>query len=209
MKLTQVAITIAGLAGSCLLNGCSGPKIEEPKFDAQAVADAALKAYDSDNDGRIGPQELKEAPGLREAAPDLDTDHDSGLSREEIVARIELYAELRLALAPSECHVLLDKRPLAGATVRLIPVEFLQDMIQPADGVTGETGHASPTVDDPVAKAEGVTGANPGFYRVEVSLLDGTGKETIPAKYNTETTLGLHVGHIFHGGATQFELSSR
>ena len=209
MKLARMAMTIAGLAGICFWAGCYSPKIEEPKFDVQAVGDAAMQLYDADNDGRIGGKELKDSPGLREAVADLDTDGDRALSREEIVARIEKYAELRLALAPSACNVSMNNRPLEGATVRFVPVELLEGMIQQAQGVTDASGEATPTVDDPVAKAEGITGANPGFYRVEVSLVDSNGKETIPAKYNAETTLGIHIGHIFHGGATRFELTSR
>jgi hypothetical protein len=52
-------------------------------------------------------------------------------------------------------------------------------------------------------------GVQPGLYRVEVSkMVDG--KETIPSKYNTETTLGVEVAQgspVMIMGA-QFELKS-
>ena len=210
MHWNPSTVTIVGLATICLLGGClGGPKIEEPTFDSQAAAAGAMRLHDTNKDGQISGNELKQCPGLRAASSRLDTNHDGGFSVEEIATLIEFYAEIRLALAPFSCQVLMNNRPLQGATIRLVPVEFLEGMIQPAEGMTDESGNVLPATDDPVAKAEGVTGVNPGFYRVEISRVDGNGQETIPAKYNTETTLGCHVGHIFHGMGTRFELSSR
>jgi hypothetical protein len=39
-----------------------------------------------------------------------------------------------------------------------------------------------------------------GFYRIQVSRKDAEGKETIPARYNSETTLGQEVGPRTPGG---------
>jgi len=208
--LARIAGMTAGLAGICLLGGClGGPKLQTPKFDAPAAATAAMQLHDANKDGQIGRWELKDCPGLREAVPDADTNGDGALSEEEIIARIETYAEVQLALIPFECRFFVNKRPLKGATVRLVPLEFLEGMIRPADGVTDDSGLVAPAVDDPVAKAEGVTGVNAGFYRIKVSLVDSDGKETISAKYNSETTLGCDVGHTFHRGVTRFDLASR
>ena len=180
MNLAWLAVTTAGLASICLLSGCfGGPKLEEPTFDAQAAAASAMRLYDANSDGQISGNELRESPGLMQAVTEFDTNGDGALSEEEIVVRIEFYAEIRLALAPFSCQVSMDNGPLEGATVRLIPAEFIEGMVNPAEGVTDASGHVAPTVDDPVAKAEGVTGVNLAFYHVEISLVDSNGKETI------------------------------
>jgi hypothetical protein len=79
-------------------------------------------------------------------------------------------------------------QPLAGATVRLIPDEILTNL-KAAEGITDPRGYIDfriPGSDSP--------GVQPGIYRVEVSLKDASGKEHIPAKYNSQTELGLEVG---------------
>ena len=210
LNLAWTAVTTAEWAAICLVIGClGGPGIDEPTFDTQAVADTAMRLYDANKDGQISDEEISEWPGLVKAMGEFDTDGDGVLSAEETVAVIEFYADIRMSVAPLVCHVSMDDHPLSGATVNLIPTEFMEGMVKPAEGVTDESGQASPTMDDPVAEGEGDSGVNPGFYHVKISLVDSEGNETIPAKYNTETTLGCHVGRIFLGMRARYELTSQ
>jgi hypothetical protein len=89
--------------------------------------------------------------------------------------------------------VQLDGRPLTDAKVLFEPESFLGDQVQAAEGETAAAGTTSvsipkanrPTPDTP-------PGLQLGFYRVRISKEVG-GKETIPARYNSETTLGQEV----------------
>jgi len=201
---------IATAATICLFLGCSGgSQITTPTFDAQAAAAAAMELYDADHDGQLSKKELAKAPGLRASIPEADANSDGSLSADEIVKRIETLAEIRLALLPFECQISMNNRPLVGATLKLIPEKFLEGMGRAAAGVSDESGRVSPVVDNPVAKREGVTGVNPGIYRIEISQLDPSGQERIPAKYNVETTLGADVGHAPHRPVERIRLSGR
>jgi hypothetical protein len=84
--------------------------------------------------------------------------------------------------------VLLNGAPLADATVTLVPEGFLGGDFKPAEGTSDNTGFVP-------LKTEGqpVPGCAWGFFKVKVSKKDGAGKETIPARYNTDTILGCEV----------------
>jgi hypothetical protein len=68
-----------------------------------------------------------------------------------------------------------------------VPESFLGDDIKTATGKTGDSGRAALTV--PVTGPRDPPGAALGLYRVEITK---TG-DNIPAKYNSETTLGQEV----------------
>ncbi len=165
------------------------PKIALPAIDAQAAAKAAIDLYDKDGNGTIGGEELKAAPALAAAMADLDEDQDEAVSQEEIVARITAWQDSKIALTNHDCQVMRGEEPLIGATVTLVPEAFLGSEVQTASGITDEEGIAEMSIAD---LPEGVVGVHLGFYRVRVSKLQD-GKELIPAKYNTETTLGEQV----------------
>jgi hypothetical protein len=86
--------------------------------------------------------------------------------------------------------VTLDGRPLVGAEVTLVPEEFLGTDHKSAKATTDPGG-------DFRLKTAGINsiGAQPGVYRIQVSKKDAAGKEMIPARYNTETTLGVELGN--------------
>jgi hypothetical protein len=107
--------------------------------------------------------------------------------------------------------VTLNGRPLVEATVTLEPEPFLGDEIKAATGLTNAFGTTSPSIPkeerpDPTLPG----GAHFGIYKVKISkIVDG--KETIPARYNTETTLGLEVSYDEPGimnGNIPFALTS-
>ena len=61
--------------------------------------------------------------------------------------------------------------------------------ISPASGKTNAEGSASLAIDPEDRFKKGV---NPGLYKVRITKEVG-GKETIPAKYNKDTELGVEV----------------
>jgi hypothetical protein len=193
------------------LVGCSNkPKrIGLPEIDVEAASTKALEAYDKNADGKIAGDELDSTPALKAALRDLDSDGDRGLSKEEIGQRIQKWLDRKGGLVVLPCRVLWNGQPLAEATIRLVPEEFLGQDIKPAEGVTNELGIANIMLapedrPDPTFPQ----GIRPGFFTVQVSKLSG-GKEQIPDKYNTRTTLGAEVSYDagwYAGGPLQFDL---
>jgi hypothetical protein len=177
------------------LAGCSGDRIRAPGLDPKAVADAAIAEYDTNKDGYLDPKELERCPGLNCCWKNLDTDGDGRLSAAEIEKRVALYRDSKIALIVVVCAVELDDGPLGGAAVTMKPESFLGSRIKPASATTDSRGRAEMQIE-----GEQVPGCQCGFYRVEISKKDGTGREIIPARYNTQTILGLEVGPDVRGG---------
>jgi hypothetical protein len=87
----------------------------------------------------------------------------------------------------------MDGRPLEGAEVTFEPAPFLGDNIKAAVDVTSPAGFAQPSIPaDQRPTKDTPAGFQLGLYRVRVSK-KVNGQETIPAKYNTETTLGQQI----------------
>ena len=197
------AITGLGvLALSAMLVGCSGKpsRIAAPTWDPAVMADRAIADLDQDADGKLSAAELASAPGLQYNAKQIDADGDGHLSRDEIFARIEHYQKMGVGLTPFTCTVLLNNRPLVGAKVRLAPEPFLGDIVEPREATSAEGGSVK-------FAAEGINMSVVPvcMYRVEIT----SPEVTLPARYNTETTLGIEVAamtDIDHQGPPVFHL---
>ena len=183
------------VSATVLLVSCSGrpSRIKMPKLDPDVAAAKALDEYDADQDGALSAAELERSPGLKDALPQLDTDRDGRLTAEEIAARLNTWLELDQALHVLPCQVSWRDQPLVGAKVRFIPESFLGDAFRVAEGTTDKYGtaniiHAPEDRPDP----EFAQGVRVGIYRVEISK-ERDGKQQLPAKYNTDTILGLEV----------------
>lgn len=180
----------------CLLAGCGGAysRVPAPALAPETAANQALAEYDTNGDGFLDERELARCPALKSALKELDRDHDGRLSAREIADRLAFYRDSRIGLISAICHVTLDGRPLAGASVRLVPERFLGPDFHPASGLTDDRGRAP-------LQAEGQTlpGVPCGLYRVEVSKKDGSGRELLPARYNTATVLGQEVAPAMRG----------
>jgi hypothetical protein len=188
----SLALSLASLLAAL---GCSsGPShIKPPSIDAGDAASQAMDMYDKDGDGAIAGSELDGAPALKASMDTLDANKDGAVQEEEIVQRIETWQATKIGIMPVGSGVTLDGRPLVGATVTFDPEPFLGDDIKTAVGETGPSGSATVSIPkDQRPTSDTPAGIQIGFYRVRVSkVVDG--KETIPAKYNTETTLGQQV----------------
>lgn len=173
------------------LTGCGGsepPRIL-PDLPDPSAASQAMEMYDANHDGFLDGNELEKVPGLKAALEQVDTDHDGKISKQEIADRIKLWADSRAGRVSFRIRVTHNGTPLSGARVMLVPEKFLGAAIQSGSGTTSEMGTAS--ISSPSATNPKVPGLSPGFYRVEITK-DG---EKIPAKYNTETTLGAEASH--------------
>jgi len=170
-----------------LFGGRSAPRrIMPPAIDAKEAGKKAVAKYDADGDGAIGGQELDKAPALKAAIKNLDRDDDGKITADEITARIKDWQDSRVGLMSMACQVTLDGQPVQGATVTFVPEEFLGADIKPGTGVTDRNGIANLSIPPEPGEPGGMAC---GLYRVQVSL-QKEGKELIPAKYNTQTTLG-------------------
>jgi hypothetical protein len=175
--------------------GCSsGPSaVTPPDIDAGDAASQAMEMYDKDGDGTIAGSELDAAVGLKAAMATLDANKDGSVQEDEISQRIDSWQASGVGVVALNCSVRLDGRPLEGAKVVFEPEPFLGDDIQTAEGETSPVGStiiSVPKANRPTADTP--PGVQLGFYRVRISK-EVAGKEAIPAKYNTETTLGQEV----------------
>jgi hypothetical protein len=201
-------------------SGCDwGPRaIRPPALKPAAAAQAAIEQYDANKDGKISGEELDKCPGVKcvldklnpKAAGVVVDDgmvvktgankaglKDEGVTAEMLQNMMEGWIKRRYGRVTFVCAVYHNGKPLQGATIKFVPEKFLGSGIPAAEGKTGDGGTAAMSI--PNVKPEGIT---VGFYRVEVTK-DG---EAIPAKYNTESTLGAAAIASTSGIAATFNL---
>jgi hypothetical protein len=196
MRLFLLAVVVSGVAG------CSGgSRWEEPRatYDPAGVAQAALGSYDRNKNSQLEGAELDACPALKGALASIDKNKDKSLSASEIQERVEYY--VRLGQVATTVTVRLDGRPLAEATVTFEPEPFLGAGLKPATATTSAEGVAG------AFQVEGQSLATlpPGLYRVRVTK-DGT---NLPARYNTQTTLGREVVTDPRQGEATIDLALR
>ena len=176
--------------------GCNnGPaRVAAPRLDAEEITDLALKEFDKNSDAVIDEEELKEAPSLRYSMKALDKNENGDLERAELLERFETYVRRKIGLRQQDVLVRRKGRPVANATIELVPAPFMEGMIESAKGETGPTGHAMlKTVNQPIPAVR------VGFYRAKVT----SDNETFDAKFNTNTTLGFEIPPVTDGLGTE------
>lgn len=166
--------------------GCSDrpSPLRHPYIQAQNAAREAISQYDTDGDKLLSEKELEACPGILNALPDIDSDGDRMVSEAEISARISTWQGDSTVLVFPRVHVRVGKKPLVGARVDLIPEPFLAPYLKPGSGTVGKTGMAAismPEADPP--------GMACGIYKVRVTHPS----QSIPAKFNEQTILGLEI----------------
>ena len=184
-----------------LLAGWPGG-VAAPHIYAGSTSARALAEYDANQDGFLDAQELEASPGLKSCLARYDTDKDGRLSRAELETSLAAFDQAQVGLLDTPFTVTLDGRPLEGAGVVFEPEPFLADVIKPARGTTDAGGVAR-------MKTEGapLPGCNLGIYRVRISKPDAGGRETLPARYNARTQLGIELGPDAKGPCA-FDLAS-
>jgi hypothetical protein len=185
-RMTRVLGALVGLSVICL--GCTrGPaRLHPPGISASAAGKEAIDTFDTNKDGKIDGAELDKCPGLKAALSKVDPSNQ-GVTADMITARIEAWQKSKLGRMSLSCRVTHNGQPLAGAEVNFVPEKFLGTNMQVAKGKTDQNGMAMLSV--PTAGPRDPPGVAPGFYRVEITVPGAN----IPAKYNTETTLGQEV----------------
>jgi len=146
-----------------------------------------MTQYDTDGDGKIAGTELQKAPALMQALENLDTDGDRAVSAGEIKARINHWHDTGLGRMSTICTITKGDKPLEGATVTFEPEKFLGDTYVAATGTSDEHGRVSVSV--PTGDQNDLPGVPPGAYLVRITHPT----VEIPARFNTETTLGQEV----------------
>ena len=189
--LRQPAVLACALLA--VVAGCSSrpSRVAQARIDPQSAAKAAMAAYDADGNGSLSAQELQKCPALARSIARCDANKDGSLTADEIAARIRTWQEQRVGLMRFYCRVVRNRAPLAGAAVRFVPEPFLGGEVKPASGTTDATGTVflSVAASDLPADQQGLTGVQPGLYKVEITHP----KIKLPAKFNSETTLGQEV----------------
>jgi len=168
-----------------VIAGCGDQplRLSPTKVNAMTAALEAMNMYDANKDGRISGEELDRCPSLWAIAV------DDVVTRQMIAARIVGWQSSAMGRAAVSVAVLHNGKGLPDASVKLAPEKFLSDVV-PAIGKTDANGATILTV--PTSGPAEPKGASLGFYRVEITK----NGEDIPAKYNTETTLGMAVLRI-------------
>ena len=178
------------LASIPFLLGCNSgpPALDAPSLDPAVAAGEAIRLYDKDGDRKLDTSELEACPGLAFAIKVYDTDGDGMISEDEITSRLSSFVDVNVALNRLSAKVLLDGRPLGDAEVRFIPEPYLGEEIKPAFGKTRKGGNASMAVavEDLPENQKKIRGIHTATFRVEITHPE----KDIPARYNTETTLG-------------------
>lgn len=177
-----VSSSLAAFVCFMVVVGCgSGPKRLNPtKVNAASAATKAMTAYDANKDGKISGDEFEKCPSLKQIAKNGEVTGDM------IATRIREWQMSRTGRVSVSVQLMHNGKPLNGANIKMVPEKFLSDLV-PATGTTTNMGIASMSV--PTTAAGEPKGASLGFYRVEVTK-EGV---DIPAKYNTESTLGFAV----------------
>ena len=161
--------------------------IHPPAIDAKEAGAKAIEMFDANKDGKISGAELDKCPGLKAAIDQVDKSGKKEITADMIAARIQAWLDSKLGRMSLGIRVMHNGKPLAGAEVKFVPEKFLGDKIPAAVGKTDDNGQAMLSV--PVRGSMEPPGVAPGLYRVEITKAG----EDIPAKYNTETSLGQEV----------------
>jgi len=192
MVIRPVYFSLMALTAVLLLtqSGCMNEpsRIVPPSIDADTAGQEAIKLYDADHDGKISGAELDKVPSLVKGLPNFPSTKEKGVTAADITARIKAWQATRTGrMGGVVCKITRNGKPLAGANVKFVPEKFLGGNMPECSGTTGMDGNAKISV--PLTGPEDVAGVPPGYYRVEVTMADGS----IPAKYNTQTIFGEEI----------------
>ena len=189
--MRQPAIFLCLLSFSLLLPGCFGSRAPaKPELTPDESAAKAIEEYDADSNSTISEKEAEAAPGLLAAFETIDKDGNGELTEDEIAQRIVYYQTSTSWVINGSVRITYKGRPLEGATVTFVPESFLGPSFKECSGVTDYHGEAF--ISRP---GEAIKGIFLGFYRVRVNKEKSNGNEMLPARYNTETTLGFEANN--------------
>ncbi len=201
-RWTGVALLVM-IVGGCFGRGPG--RVRPPSIDAGSAGREAIRQYDANGDGVVKGEELDKAPSLKAALKKLDQNGDGAVDAAEVSARIRQWQDSKVGKMGVSCIVTFNKKPLAGAKVTFEPEKFLGPNMKICVGTTDEHGAASLSEE---TATDNLPGCPPGLYLVRISKQEG-GKELVPAKYNSQTILGVEIALDAEGmqeGSLHFDL---
>jgi hypothetical protein len=191
--------------------GCARPQegFPAPKLDAKRLGLAAIAEYDTNKNGKIDGSEFDKCPGLKAAHARLEKLGHGYVTADAIARRIEQWDESHKDRLRIICIVTRNGKPLPEAQVTFVPETFFGSRtISIASGETDENGEA--VMNLVWRDLTGYGGGNAGFYRGGITTSDSV----IPAKYNTDTILGVEIANdsdgirkVDRGGKTRFTVA--
>ena len=197
---------LLGVATFCCLIGCSNQPtaIDVPPINPAEATAAAFAQYDANSDSQLSRNELTACAALAGAVVHYDKNDDDQISAEELTSRFAGWVESGIGVSSLACRVTLKNRPLVGAKIVFIPEACFGNTLQPATGITDDSGTAMLSVDEAYLPkdAHNMRGVQQGLYRVEVTHP----QERIPAKYNSATRLGKEVSFEIGENFIRFDL---
>jgi hypothetical protein len=196
---TALIAAVCGLG----ISGCSSrpARLTPPAISPATMAAALIQPGDSDGDGMLAGDELTAVPVLASLLGQFDADGDGRLAKAELETWLETIRDSRVAVTSFTAIVRQGGTPLSGAQFTIDPLPPFAATIKAAEGLTDDRGRTSPAI--PGAAYPGV---NCGIYTVRIEGSAANGRP-LPAKYNTESTLGIAVGAgLPPDGAAVFEL---
>ncbi|MDC0934897.1 hypothetical protein OAS39_01330 [Pirellulales bacterium] len=181
MRKTSIVWILSAAIG--VTTGCSDlpSRVPLPGFDPQEIAASAIQKLDADGDSMLSAEEMAETPSLGNALSRLDSDGDQRLNAAEIQARVEQWQEYRAGLSQTTCAVVRKGIPVPSCRVTYHPEEFMLGSIVPAYAITTGGGNANVSVAKEHRPGPAYKGVQSGFYRIEVTLKDGSKVEDLVA----------------------------
>lgn len=174
--------------------GCSGrpARVVPADIDYEQSASKAIGTLDLDGDGQLSPDELSNSPALATAFERVDANKDTLLSRNEIADYLRRMQQSGVAMVSWTLRIMLDGKPVEGATVVLEPAEFLKPGVLPAEGVSDSRGLVTLAVAEEHRPAPNAKVLHCGIYNVLVSKRSGE-QDLIPQRYTAEPSFGVEV----------------
>ena len=197
-------VMLGALVSLPLLAGCAKPG--QVSVSPDAAATQAISLYDANNDGAIDAEEAASCSPLASSIRSYDADGDGRLASDEIANRLRQLFDSSSNLTEVSLTATLNGHPLSGATVRLRPVDFLANVIPPAEGETDDAGVARPTIGDERLPDDfrGLPLVHHGLYYVEITHAS----QKLAERYNSASELGFEVNPASRGGTmARFELT--
>jgi hypothetical protein len=169
--------------------GCGDSSgVSVPTYDPSGSANQAMVLFDENKNGTIEGSELVKCPGMQAGMARIDQDGNGKLTADEIRDRISQYQAQSVGMMSLTCMVSFNGQPLPNAKVTFVPEEFMNKVLKPATGTTNGQGQVGLTTE-----GAPVGGIQVGMYRIQVSLPNASGQESIPPQFNAQTTLGAEV----------------
>src|SRR4051812_32649687 len=166
-------------------SGRIGP-VSPPSLSPEEAAQAAMAEYDANKDGVLDEKELARCPALK----NLGREKNNRVSAVDIATRLTNWSDKKIGVIFTipVAVVWSDGKPVAGATITVEPEKFMGGSFTKSTGQVGDAGGVANLTTE-----NGLPGCQWGFFKVRVSLVDGSGQEKVPARYNENTELGCEV----------------